>query len=51
MMEVCTNGRERIVLGLSEFTDADIQAIENTTAPSESSAFDQEFSLLLEEDT
>lgn len=34
--------RDRIVLGLTEFTEADIQAIESATAPNESLAFDHE---------
>ena len=34
--------RDRTVLGLAEFTDADFQAIESATAPNESSAFDHE---------
>jgi len=34
--------RDRLVLGLEDFTDADIAALEQTTAPQSSKAFDDE---------
>ncbi len=34
--------RDRHVLGLEDFTDADIAALEQTTAPQSSKAFDDE---------
>jgi hypothetical protein len=34
--------RQRHVLGLADFTDADIAAIESSEAPAEAAAFDHE---------
>jgi len=34
--------RDRLVLGLEDFTDADVDALEETRAPESSKAFDHE---------